>query len=203
MKRQQGDVLIAVVMVVVVALAAGGGYWTWRQHEAHKKPVASTSTGTTAPQTKATAGSSAKPATTPVAGAACSPTNLVLSQGSSDGTAGTIYKHAVVTNNGTVSCTISGYPTVSLLDAHGAVLGSSASDNALYPAATITLAAGGGKAHVVLGFPDAGAYGDPAACTAASTTLQLVLPGGTTPLQTAWIDQSCPEFSTTVFQSGE
>ena len=126
--------------------------------------------------------------------------SLSLSKGTSDGTAGTIYTHATITNTGSVTCTLTGYPAAFLLDSGGGVLGSGAEANPLYPVTTVTLAPGG-KAHSVLAFPDAGNF-DPGICSAASATLQLYLPGIVTPITAAWADHSCPGFSASALQSG-
>jgi hypothetical protein len=120
--------------------------------------------------------------------------------GTSDGTAGTIYKHAVVTNTSSKQCTITGYPAAFLVSGSGSVLGGGAASNSLYTPSVITLAAGG-KAHTVLGFPEAGNF-DAGICSAAASRLRLYLPGSTSYVETAETDQSCPGFSVTAFQAG-
>ncbi|HSX33188.1 MAG TPA: DUF4232 domain-containing protein [Candidatus Saccharimonadales bacterium] len=193
-KSQGGDVLIAVLIVVIVALLSTTGWLLWRDHH---KPVSAPAKSSSSQSGASSNSSSAAGGSTAVT--ACG--NLQLSQGTSDGTAGTIYKHAVVTNNGTQTCTLSGYPAVYLLNAGGQHLGAAAAQNALYPNTTVSVAPGA-SAHVVLGFPDAGAYGSASACSAASYSLELIVPQSTIDLKTAWSDQNCPEFSVTVFQPG-
>lgn len=131
----------------------------------------------------------------------CDASNLSLSMGQTDGTAGTLYKHAVITNNGSQSCTLSGYPVAMLLDSHSMTLGSPATPNPLYPITTITLAHGQ-QASTILGFPEAGNFPNPGTCSAASTTLKLVLPGSTQYLTTALVENSCPGFSVTAIKAG-
>ncbi|HSX35353.1 MAG TPA: DUF4232 domain-containing protein [Patescibacteria group bacterium] len=193
-KRQAGNALVAGLVVLVILIGAGGvGYIVWHRHHTGSKHPSGTTASANAPATKTT---TSKPALKP-----CASSDMTLAQGAAEGTAGTIYKHAVITNNGAASCTLAGYPSVSMTDAGSIVLGSSATDNPLYSPATITLGSGG-QAHVVLGFPQAGNFSDPNSCTAASVNLQLYLPDDTTPLTTAWVDHRCPGFSVTVFQSG-
>ncbi|HVU59480.1 MAG TPA: DUF4232 domain-containing protein, partial [Candidatus Saccharimonadales bacterium] len=128
--------------------------------------------------------------------------HLTLSKGSSDGTAGTIYWHAVITNAGAYACKLAGYPAAFMTDAGSISL--AAASNSLYAPATVTLAAHGGKAHAVIGLPDPGAF-DPGSVTctaAASSNLKLYLPGVTTPLQTVFGESACPGFSVTALQPG-
>lgn len=132
--------------------------------------------------------------------ATCAASNLSLHMGASDGTAGTIYDHAVITNNGARKCQLTGYPAAFLLDTHNMVLGSGAASNPLYTPVSVTLASHG-KAHVVLGLPDAGNF-DPGVCSAVSTTLRLYVPGSATPLHTPFASASCPGFSVTALQPG-
>ena len=133
--------------------------------------------------------------------ATCTAGNLALSMGASDGTAGTIYRHAVVTNHGSTACTLTGYPAAFLLTSAAAVLGSGAAANPLYAPSTITLAAHTGQAHTVLGFPDAGNF-DPGTCSANSAMLELFLPGIISALQTSLAQANCPGFSVTALQAG-
>ncbi|HEX4662470.1 MAG TPA: DUF4232 domain-containing protein [Candidatus Saccharimonadales bacterium] len=132
--------------------------------------------------------------------AMCATSNLSLSMGTSDGTAGTIYRHAVITNNGSTTCTLGGYPAAFLVDNHGSQLGSGAASNALYTPVSITLAHGQ-AAHTVLGFPDAGNF-DPGICSASSTNLRIYPPGSLTALEVASTEKSCPGFSISALQPG-
>jgi len=195
---QQGSALLVVVLLIVLVLVAGGGWLVWRHYHGPQQAASSSA------KTNAKDSGAADPSLEDIAKQATQISgcgSLSLSQGHSDGTAGTIYKDAVITNSGTATCTVSGYPTVKLLDSTGALLGSAAGQNNLYPSATVAISPGG-QAHVVLAFPDAGAYDDTTACSASSTTLQVTIPNVAIPLTTAWQDQSCPGFTTTVFQPG-
>lgn len=168
---ERGSAVPWIVLIIVLVGLALAAYWVWHKH--HRPMMAS----------------------------ACASANLSLGMGTAEGTAGTIYKHAVVTNNGNKSCMLTGYPAAFLVNSSGMVLGSGAEANPLYAPAMVTLAAGGGKAHTVLGFPEAGNF-NPGICSAAAAQLKLYLPGSTEFVQTAETDQSCPGFSATAFQAG-
>jgi uncharacterized protein DUF4232 len=125
---------------------------------------------------------------------------LSLSQGSSSGAAGTIYKNAVVTNTGSTTCTLTGYPAVFMLDGSGMQVGAGAAANSLYPVATVTLAPGG-KAHSVVAYPQQANF--PAGtCSPIGSTMQMYVPGVVAPLTTSWSDYSCPGFSATALRPG-
>ncbi len=177
--RESGFIMFLLLFAIVLAGAIGAGWWAWHRHQ-HQAITVPTLAVTSAPT--------------------CQAQDVVLSQGTADGTAGTIYKHAVITNTGSHKCTLAGYPAAFLLDSHGAVLGGGAADNPLYSPVSLTLSAGA-KAHSVLGFPEAGSF-DPGVCSAASTSLQLYLPGSVTPITTTWNGHSCPGFSVTALQPG-
>jgi hypothetical protein len=120
--------------------------------------------------------------------------------GPNDGTAGTQYQHATITNNGQQSCTLTGYPTAVLLDDLGLQLGSAALANTHYTPQTITLAPHK-KAHALIGFPDVGNF-DPHVCSDISSKLKLTLPGSSEFLTTAIAKNSCPGFSVSALQPG-
>lgn len=127
-------------------------------------------------------------------------TSLSLSQGSSSGAAGTIYKNAVITNTGSSTCHLTGYPGVFMQDGSGTQVGRGAAANSLYPAVTVTLAPGA-KAHTVVAFPQQPNF--PAGtCSAIGSSMKLYAPGLATPLVAPWSDYSCPGFSATTMQPG-
>ena len=169
---ERGNVMAIVLVVIVLLIIGGGGYWVWHKHHAARR--------------------------TTTALGAC--TSLSLSQGSSEGAAGTIYKHAVVTNNGSGSCMLAGYPAVFMLDADGMQVGSGAAANSLYAVSNITLAPGA-KAHTVVAYPQQANF--PAGtCSAIGSSMKLYVPGTTLALTAPWSDYSCPGFSATALQAG-
>lgn len=129
----------------------------------------------------------------------CTTNNLSLSLGSAQGTAGTTYMHAVLTNKGPGNCTISGYPAAFLTSSSGTVLGAGAAASALYTPVAISLGHGQ-SVHAVLGFPDAGNF-SAGSCSQASHELKLYPPGMSSALETAFTQYSCPGFSITALQA--
>lgn len=132
--------------------------------------------------------------------AASSCTSLALSQGSSSGAAGTIYKNAVITNTGDAACTITGYPGTFMQNADGIQLGSGAAANSLYSPTKVALAPGA-KAHTVVAFPQQPNF-PPNTCSAIGSSMKMYVPGLETALVTPWSDYNCPGFSATAIQPG-
>jgi len=131
----------------------------------------------------------------------CIASNMKLSVGVTDGTAGTQYTHMVVTNQGVNTCTISGYPAVFLTDASGAVVSLGAAANAVDAPSTLTIAPNH-SVYTAVGFPDHGNFSDPSVCGGPSTNIKVYLPSATTPLSAVLTQYSCPGFSATAFQAG-
>jgi hypothetical protein len=124
---------------------------------------------------------------------------LKLTLGQANGTAGTFYMDAILTNTST-SCTLNGYPKVILTSSSGQQLGQPASQNTTAQPTTITLKTDQ-MAHASIGFPDPANF-SAAACSAKAAYLELTPPGQTTSLQIASDDQYCPGFSVMAIQSG-
>jgi len=181
---ERGGVFVGLLLLLIVAALGVTGYVVWSQY--YKKDAVLSDAGSIA--------------ATISQNAACG--HLTLGKGASDGTAGTLYWHAVITNTGDYACRLAGYPAAFMTDAAGVSAG--AVSNALYTPALVTLAAHGGKAHAVIGLPDSGAF-DPGSvtCTAAATSkLKLYLPGLATPVEAAFGESACPGFSVTALQPG-
>lgn len=169
--NERGNVMAAILIIIVLIAVGGAAYWVWYKHK-HG--------GTTA------------------AAAPCA--HVTLSQGSSSGAAGTIYKHAVLTNAGSTTCTITGYPGVFMRNASNMQVGNGAAANALYAVTTVTLSPGG-QAHSVVAFPQQGNF-DPGVCSPIGTNMQMFVPGLATAVTASWSDYSCPGFSATAIQAG-
>ncbi len=159
------------LLIILCFSLAIGWYWSWRDQAISAAPVS------------------------------CTPQNLSLAMGSSDGTAGTIYHHVVVTNRALQSCLLTGYPAAFLLDSHSNVLGLGAGSNSLYAPTSVTIASHG-SAHAVIGIPNAGNF-DTGVCTNVSSRLRLYIPSSTIPLETSFSAANCPGFSVTAFRAGE
>ena len=182
MHHQRGNVVLYLVLIIALLAAISYvGYTVWWQRQ-HPSTTTTTTTTTTAST------------------GVCS--DLQVSKGSSDGTAGTIYWHAVITNNGTVACKLTGYPAAFMVDASATTVG--AVDNALYPVTTVTLAAHGGQAHAVVGLPEAANFapGTTTCTDAASSDLHLYLPGIATLYSVPFGVSGCQGFTVTTIQAG-
>jgi len=129
----------------------------------------------------------------------CQATSIKLSLGSPNGTAGTSYVDAILTNTTSHACTLQGYPEVSLTDDNNQSLGQQASQSSSNPGTLITVQPNQ-HAHAALGFPDPGAL-SPGACGQAAF-VNLTLPGDSSVLQTAVSQQYCPGFSVSAIKSG-
>lgn len=94
---------------------------------------------------------------TGAAGSACTTSQLSVTAQDGQAAAGTFYQTLVFTNTGGASCTLSGYPGVSLADGTSPVGASATRDNGSGNGKTVTLAPGG-KAYANLGIADAHNY---------------------------------------------
>jgi hypothetical protein len=112
--------------------------------------------------------------------AACSSSHLALSLGVGQGTAGTTYQVLVLTNTGSTSCTLFGYPGVSFVDSTGAIIGKPSSRD---PGAehTITIAAGA-AANALSRQPDAGNFPSSVCQPMTSDRVRVYPPNQKTPL---------------------
>lgn len=193
-------VACVLAVMVVVGGVAYGSYWYGKNH-----PTKSTiSSSNSSSQKTSTTGISNQSATEPTQSAkladACK--HLELNKGTAEGTAGTIYWHAVITNNGDQDCSMAGYPAATMTDSQSASV--TAASNPLYDVQLVTLIANGGKAHVVLGLPDPSIV-DPGTtvCTQQSTSmLHLDLPGLTIQIQAPFSVSACDGFTVSTITAG-
>lgn len=138
--------------------------------------------------------------------AACNVKDLSLSIGAIEQSTNIRYAHAVLTNNGKTSCTLSGYPTVSALDKDGAnYVVSTAQTDPFYPETMVTLSPKG-QAYAAVGLPDASRF-EADECTPETVSLRLYLPAAaitatSVSLSTPFAQKVCPGFSVTTIQPG-
>jgi hypothetical protein len=112
--------------------------------------------------------------------------------GSSEGTAGSIYTTILFTNTGTVTCTLYGYPGVSLTSApsSGAQLGAAATRSGT-PAPELVRLSPGAVANAVLRIVDAGNYPASTCGLVTAHDLQIYPPNQTAPVYLASSSQAC------------
>ena len=202
--------IMTYVAILVVALAAGAVYaWQHNKVASLDSQVASRNSKVVGlkgqvdtlqkkvSEAKSTSSSKKSSSSTPQV-SACTNSEVSLSLNTNGGgTAGTIYKDAVVTNTSSVTCTLQGVsPSVTLVTSANTVLGTAVGQGT---SGTVTLAPGA-TAHAAVGFPAAGA-GENCSSQAAAY-LDLILPGQSEPLQVADTDQYCQGFSVQAFTAG-
>lgn len=180
----------------VVAMASGCS----SSHKSAGSPPSTTlpssvTTVTTAPPVSTTSvpGSStttiAVSTTVPSGPQPCATANLAGSLGSPSGAAGSVYYSLVLANTGPATCTLSGYPGVSLVTSEsGGQIGAAATHTS-GTVATVTLAHGQ-SASANLGITVASNYGSSCDITAAAG-LRVYPPGQTTALFIPHSDNGC------------
>jgi hypothetical protein len=180
--------VLALVVFGIVALATFSYYRN--QHPAAASPSPSVS-ASASPSPSATP--SPKPSTSTTAVSACQTKDLNISLDTTGGAAaGTYYQRVILTSHAAATCTVSGFPGVSLIDAKGNQLGMPADRNGT-PTPAVTLHPGQ-AASATVGFPNAGNF-DPGTCSAPSKSLKVYPPGQTDALTIALVEQACPGFT--------
>jgi hypothetical protein len=180
-------VFVIITLILVIGAISASAYALYRQH--HNK-------GQTASTNTSNHGHSSSHSI-----ATCSTSKLKLSISNQSGAAGTMYMNADVTNTGASSCKLTGYPTVFLADSTGSTTGMGAEASSDYTPTSITLTPGS-AAHSLLAFPNAGNFGTPGICSAASVNLYFYPPASTTYLQLPLVQHACPGFRATALKAG-
>ncbi|MCC5476462.1 DUF4232 domain-containing protein [Streptomyces barringtoniae] len=160
---------------------------------------AATTPATTAPAAANTARSGstvtsaqAQPAgTTHKRTAACATRDLNARPGVSQGTAGSVYQVIDFTNISRITCTLYGYPGVSLAGGSPVrQIGPAATRNTTAPRALVTLAPGA-TGNALLRITDAGNYPTTQCHPTGAQYLQVYPPGQTTPIYVAYSSTAC------------
>jgi hypothetical protein len=182
---------LIVVLIVAVLLVIAGAIYMATSHHAPAKAV---STPSPSPSASPSSSPQTSPSSSPVATniTACASQNLAGSIDSTGGgTAGTLWQKVVLTNKGTVTCTLTGFPGVSLVSQASSQLGQPAQRDGS-SGQTVTLAPGH-AADAPVGFPDTSNF-QAGTCSAKSTGLLVYPPGQTAPLTISLVAQYCPGF---------
>jgi Protein of unknown function (DUF4232) len=161
------------------------------------------------PSSPAAAGSSTAPPSAPATSASpavtgpspCATSDLNVSLGPSNGAAGSVYQTIVFTNRSGVTCTLYGYPGVSLVSAPPYTqIGLAAQRSSTTPVKVITLASGA-AASAVLRVVDALNFG-PATCSPTKAAfLRIYPPNQTAPVYLADASEVCAQPVQTLFIS--
>jgi Protein of unknown function (DUF4232) len=170
-----------------------------------------------APAASATASGSpappSAPATSPAVSAhaagvpACSTSQLTVSLGASQGTAGSVIETIDFTNNGSADCTLYGYPGVSLQGGSPAAqIGAAAARSTTTPASLVTLAPGA-VANAQLQVTVAGNYPSSTCDPTPASSLLVYPPGQTAAASVSYSTTGCsatgvPLLHVSVVQAG-
>jgi hypothetical protein len=126
----------------------------------------------------------------PAGAAPCSSANLSISLGNGGAAAGTDYTIIDFTNSGSTTCTLHGFPGVSLTNSSGAQIGAAATRNPSTPAGTVTLAPRG-KANAELGVGNAENYPTSLCKPTSSAHLKVFPPNQTQAIEVPFSTTGC------------
>jgi hypothetical protein len=160
-------------------------------------PAASGSSGLGSPS--APAGSPGGSSSAHAAGVpSCATSDLTLSEGVSQGTAGSVYQTIVFTNKGSSECTLYGYPGVSLWGGSPAAqIGAAAARSTTTPVGLVTLAPGG-TANAAVQITVAGNYPASTCDPTPATSLLIYPPGQTAAVSLLFATTGCASTSVTL-----
>ena len=131
---------------------------------------------------------------------ACANGNLNVTLGPSSGYAGGVYQTIVFTNTSGTTCTLFGYPGVSLVSASHAQIGLAAQRASTVPVKLITLATGA-AANAVLQIVDALNFGASTCSPTKAAFLRIYPPNQTVPVYLANTSEICAQPIQTLFIS--
>jgi len=158
-------------VVAALAVAAGMLAGCGSSHPS-AQPTATVTVTVTAPAAPAT---SPAPPTGP---AGCPTAALTVALGPGSGAAGSTYFPIEFTNASGTTCSLYGYPGVSLVTASGAQVGAAATEDPTYPRVLVTLTPGS-TVHAELRITHAQNY-PPSTCIPATANMLRVFPPGQT-----------------------
>lgn len=184
-RRRRSTLATAALAAALLVVAGCGGGTT---------PASSTSS-TSAPSSSSTTTSTTPPST--VSSTHCRTENLRGSLGESESGAGQRYTALVLTNVGSTTCDLRGFPGVSLLDASGTQIGAPAGREGT-AGSSVSIPAGG-TASATLHTSTAGTGGS---CTGPSAKLRVYPPDNTAALEFAASFTACGTFVVTTVVAG-
>jgi hypothetical protein len=184
----------ALIGVAALATACASTSSTVASNDAAPAASDSTTPDSTAPATPA-ATTPAAPATTPAAPAggpsSCATRSLHVKLGASQGTAGSVYTTIVFKNVSNATCTLYGYPGVSLTTGNPVtVIGKTAKENPATPRRLVTLQPQT-RASALLRIVDAQNYPASECNPKNSTYLQVYPPNQTAPVRIKFKTVGC------------
>lgn len=154
-------------------------------------PATSAVTTSVPPTTASTVPATTVPSTTVPSGPPpCQTANLAASLGSPNGAAGTIYYTLTLTNKGSSTCTMFGYPGVSFVTGPSGTQVGAAATRTGGATPTVVTVAPSASAHATLGISEASNYGPGCEMTPV-TGLRVYPPGQTGALYVAHTGTGC------------
>jgi tellurite resistance protein TehA-like permease len=176
--------LVLVIIILLLAVAVGA---TWVLNHTNPKTTKLTPTPTVM--------SSVTPTTTASQACMTSELNLGYSNDAGGGAAGSIYSTITLKNSGSRTCTITGYPGVSLVHDTTIQVGNPAERSTTNAVTTIRLSPGGVASATLRQVNN---NFDPGVCKDGATQLRVYPPDQTVPLLlNTTISSWCPGFSIT------
>lgn len=187
--RRGAACCVMAVVAIGAAACSGGGSGT-----GGATPHSTTSSpGTPSPSASAPAPSASPSATGSATVTACATAGLRVTTGQSQGAAGTSYTNIDFTNVSGSTCTLGGYPGVSLVTAGssaGTQIGAAARRMPTTPVRTITVAPGQ-VAHASLGVVDAGNFSQSSCKPVTAHWLKVFPPNQYTAAYLPFTTQTC------------
>jgi hypothetical protein len=170
-------------------------------------PGASATAASSAPATSSGVSGSAPPVATPTGAAssgnaggapACTTSGLKVALGGSQGTAGSTIQEIDFTNTGSASCTLFGYPGVSLTGGSpSAQIGAAAARDSAITPVLVTLAPGG-EASAAVEIAEAGNYSSATCDPTAADALLVYPPNQTAPISLPYSTTGCAATGVTI-----
>jgi hypothetical protein len=175
---------------------------------ASSSPTGAASSSSPAPTSGVTVSSSPSPASggaTQASGVpSCTTNGLSVKVGQTEGAAGSIYVTLDFTNTSGSTCTLYGYPGVSL--ANGTTEVSPGADRSTVTAASLVSLAAGATAHAVLQVGDAGNYPSSTCGPKPTNAIKIYPPNETSSLYVSYSTSACTksvhQLAISVMQSG-
>ena len=190
-----GALSILMILAGCASVAAGGTASSGTTVSSGSGGATAPAGSTTAPPAQATTASGGGGSATTAAAAggpgACATRDLSAKAGQSQGTAGSTYVNIVFTNISGKTCTVYGYPGVSLAGGTPVTqIGLSATESTAAPRTLVTLTAGS-VGNALLQIVDAGNFPSASCAPVNATYLQIYPPNQTTPIYLQFSSPTC------------
>jgi hypothetical protein len=188
-----GAVVAGALAAAVAGCSSGGSSSTPSATSGQASSAASSASAPAAAPSASGAGGSVSPdaASQSASGTACATQHLQAKVVNTEGAAGSVYQNIDFTNSGSTSCTLYGYPGVSLgTGMPFSQVGAAATRSTTAAPAVATLAPGQ-TANAVLRVVQAGNYPQATCSPTATTYLQIYPPDQTTAIYLAFNSTGC------------